>query len=157
MSFGDRNFGKGVAQRLRSYRQSCGLKAVEFAKKLEISQGTLSDLENSNAYPSFQTLEAMARNTDINIHWLLIGEGSMFRGQTEEVPAGRLLGSQLNEEKLVQKIKAAIKDLLVEEDERNSASQEVAHLLKSCSQQGFRRIKQYALKTVEKDREKRKD
>lgn len=64
-----------LGARLRYYRESLNIKGVEFSAILGISQGSISDIENNKTKPSTSTLITLIRNTDINIEWLLTGEG----------------------------------------------------------------------------------
>jgi len=70
---------KTMGQRLRAFRKDWGLNLVEFCKIIGISQGSLSDLENSKSLPSAMTLKGLCLRTNINIHWLLTGKGKMIR------------------------------------------------------------------------------
>jgi transcriptional regulator with XRE-family HTH domain len=64
--------------RIREYRKAKGLTVVELANKIGISQGSLSDIENEKTSPSAETLAALIRETDINMAWLIAGEGEMI-------------------------------------------------------------------------------
>jgi transcriptional regulator with XRE-family HTH domain len=64
-------------ERLRQYRKSKSLTLVKFGQMLGISHGSLSELENNINNPSADTLASLVRYTDINIVWLLSGEGDM--------------------------------------------------------------------------------
>lgn len=66
-------FKKAVGKRLRAYRKTLPLNVVDFAAKIKISQGTLSELENGISAPSAQTLANLYQITDIDIGWLLTG------------------------------------------------------------------------------------
>ncbi|MCH7500247.1 MAG: helix-turn-helix transcriptional regulator [Nitrospinae bacterium] len=44
------------------------------AQVINISQGSLSDIENGKSYPSTPTIIKIMTKTDIDIHWLLLGE-----------------------------------------------------------------------------------
>ena len=70
---------KTMGQRLRAFRKESGSKLVEFSKKIGISQGSLSDLENDNSLPSAITMLGLCENTNMNIHWLLTGKGKKNR------------------------------------------------------------------------------
>jgi len=63
-----------IGKRLREFRLSKDMKAIELAKICGISQGSLSGLENGKSYPSAETIINLIRHTDINIEWLLTGE-----------------------------------------------------------------------------------
>ena len=68
-----------MGARIREFRKHCEMKGYEFAKELEISQGSLSDIENGNSRPSAETLRKLATVTHINVHWVLTGKGKMTR------------------------------------------------------------------------------
>ena len=68
-------FKVATGRRLRSYRKSLGLNVISFARKIKISQGTLSELENGISAPSAYTLASLCQHTDIDIVWLLAGKG----------------------------------------------------------------------------------
>lgn len=65
--------------RLRSFRRMEKLTGVQLSKIIGISQGSLSDIETNKTTPSTKTLEGLIRNTDINIEWLITGEGAIKR------------------------------------------------------------------------------
>jgi transcriptional regulator with XRE-family HTH domain len=64
-----------LGHRLRNYRKILGVNGSVFASIIGISQGSLSDIETNKTKPSTKTLAGLIRNTDINIEWLLTGEG----------------------------------------------------------------------------------
>ena len=68
-------FKRAVGKRLRSYRKTLGLNVVNFAHKIKISQGTLSELENGISAPSAHTLANLSLYTDADVVWLLTGKG----------------------------------------------------------------------------------
>ncbi len=63
-----------IGKRLRAWRKEQGWKGYELAQVINISQGSLSDMENGNFYPSTPTIIKIMTKTDIDIHWLLLGE-----------------------------------------------------------------------------------
>jgi transcriptional regulator with XRE-family HTH domain len=64
-----------LGKRLRRYRKIRDINGKTFSSIIGISQGTLSDIETNKTKPSTKTLAGVIRNTDINIEWLLTGEG----------------------------------------------------------------------------------
>lgn len=68
-------FGK----RLRAWRKSNSYKLVQFSKKIHVSQGSISDLENDNALPSATTLTNLCLYTEVDPCWLLTGHGPVIR------------------------------------------------------------------------------
>ena len=76
-------FAMGIGHRLKEYRKIKGIHTItRFSEIAGISQGSLSDIENEKTLPSADTMQKIARNTDINPHWLLTGEGSIIRAIT---------------------------------------------------------------------------
>lgn len=80
-------YPKSVGGRLKYWRKVSTLRLVDVAALIQVSQGSLSDLENDKSLPSATTLTGLCQKTDMNICWLLTGEGSMAskeeRFQTE--------------------------------------------------------------------------
>ncbi|GJL78425.1 MAG: hypothetical protein NPINA01_14140 [Nitrospinaceae bacterium] len=74
-----------VGKRLKAWRKYSLLKLVELSKKIRVSQGSLSDLENDKSLPSATTLANLCLFSDINIYWLLTGRGPMIRQESESV------------------------------------------------------------------------
>ena len=67
---------KGVGVRIRSWRKMMDLKSYQLARILGLSQGSLSDIENCNSFPSANTIALFHTKTDINIAWMLLGDKS---------------------------------------------------------------------------------
>ncbi|MCF8720477.1 helix-turn-helix domain-containing protein [Nitrospina gracilis] len=78
-SIEDPNQPKTVGGRLRYWRKLSSLRLVDLAATINVSQGSLSDLENDKSLPSATTLTGLCRKTDVNICWLLTGEGDMIK------------------------------------------------------------------------------
>jgi len=68
-----------IGGRLRKFRKSKDMVLVEFCRVIRVSQSSISDLENDKSKPSADTLISLIENTDINIYWLLTGQGKMKR------------------------------------------------------------------------------
>ena len=77
--------GKTTGQRLRAWRKSVPLKLMELSEKIQVSQGSLSDLENDKSLPSATTLANLSLYTDLNIYWLLTGKGPVHKGPDNEM------------------------------------------------------------------------
>ena len=71
-----------LGARLRKWRKSIPMKSFELAKLIQISQGSLSDIENNKSLPSADTLSKLHMKTNINIVWLLNGAGPMKQGSS---------------------------------------------------------------------------
>ncbi|MEE9258115.1 MAG: helix-turn-helix transcriptional regulator [Nitrospinaceae bacterium] len=68
-----------VGKRLKSWRKSKAYRLVDLSKRIGVSQGSLSDLENDKSLPSATTLAGLCLHADVNICWLLTGRGSVLR------------------------------------------------------------------------------
>jgi len=68
-----------IGKRLAWWRREKDLKGKDLAKILDISSGTLSDIEKGRSFPSGKTFSKLLRLTDINMLWLLTGEGETPR------------------------------------------------------------------------------
>jgi transcriptional regulator with XRE-family HTH domain len=84
-----------VGGRLKYWRKVSQLRLVDVAALIQVSQGSLSDLENDKSLPSATTLTGLCQKTDMNLYWLLTGEGSMVsneeRLQAESSAASSLM------------------------------------------------------------------
>ena len=76
---------KTTGQRLRAWRKSVPLKLMELSGKIQVSQGSLSDLENDKSLPSATTLANLSIHTDLNIYWLLTGKGPVHKSKDPEM------------------------------------------------------------------------
>lgn len=74
-------FRAGIGDRFKSVRQALGLKGYEFAELVDVSPGTLCDIEKGNCSPSSYTLCKLHWGTNINLIWLVTGDGNMCRKQ----------------------------------------------------------------------------
>ena len=70
--------------RLKYWRKVSRLRLVDATKLIRVSQGSLSELENDISLPSATTLTSLHQKTDMNICWLLTGEGSMVSKKEEK-------------------------------------------------------------------------
>jgi transcriptional regulator with XRE-family HTH domain len=70
-------FSDTIGERIKHFRMNLRYKVGEFAKIIGISQGSLSDIENSKTKPSADTLGSIVRHTDIEPNWLIAGFGPM--------------------------------------------------------------------------------
>lgn len=73
-------FDKSICARIKDLRLNLDLTGVKFAFNIGISQGFLSDVENCKAGPSKTLLIAISYVYNVNMGWLLTGEGQMTRG-----------------------------------------------------------------------------
>lgn len=69
-----------IGDKIRAIRHLYKLSQKEFAEKLMISQGSLSDLETGRTLPSYETLQSILISySDISTDWFLKDFGEMIR------------------------------------------------------------------------------
>jgi len=68
-----------VGKRLRGWRKSKAYRLVDLSKRIGVSQGSLSDLENDKSLPSATTLAGLCLHANVNICWLLTGRGPVLQ------------------------------------------------------------------------------
>lgn len=61
-----------LGERIKYIRKTNQLNQVEFAKIIDVSQGTLSELEKDKYKPSIDTIISIFNNFPVNIEWLLV-------------------------------------------------------------------------------------
>ncbi|MBN2060737.1 MAG: helix-turn-helix transcriptional regulator [Deltaproteobacteria bacterium] len=64
--------------RLRLFREMEGYKLADFANLLDISHGSLSEIENNKRQLSSRPMGMLVQKTNINIYWLFNGEGKPY-------------------------------------------------------------------------------
>ncbi len=69
---------KEVGKRIREIRKLKNLKQEEFAEALNTSTSSLSELETGKHKPSTDILVKLVDTYDVNIHYVLFGNGDMF-------------------------------------------------------------------------------
>jgi transcriptional regulator with XRE-family HTH domain len=74
---------EGFAGRLRLIRKTLKLKQREFAQRLKISGPALSEVENGKYKPGFDFIVDISREFNVNLYYLLFGEGEMFLDPTQ--------------------------------------------------------------------------
>jgi transcriptional regulator with XRE-family HTH domain len=77
----------GIGKRLIKVRAEIGLKQGEFAERIGISQGMLSDIEHENKPLTERNIKLVHLTFGINREWLLTGQGAMFSHPTNPPPS----------------------------------------------------------------------
>ncbi|NIR10115.1 MAG: helix-turn-helix domain-containing protein [Candidatus Aminicenantes bacterium] len=67
------------AMRLKGIRKKLKLKQDDFCKKVKISATQLSKIENGKNKPGHDFYYNLVKEFDVNLNYLLFGEGPMFR------------------------------------------------------------------------------
>jgi len=69
-----------VKERLRELMNMLHMKQYQFGESINISGPTISDwLKKPNVNPSLESLIRISEVHNVNLHWLLLGEGPMFK------------------------------------------------------------------------------
>lgn len=74
---------KEIGLRLQEVRKKLNLLQKDFAKTLDISNASLSEMEAGNAKPRFELLYNITKKYNVNVNYLLHGEGEIF--MTDEI------------------------------------------------------------------------
>lgn len=69
---------------MRTIRTTLGLKQKPFAEALEISVPTLSEIEHDKTPPGFNILRNAALKYNVNVHYVILGEGDPFRSNEKD-------------------------------------------------------------------------
>lgn len=67
-----------VSQRIKKIRKALNLKQKDFAQRLGISGGSLSEVEKGKYPPNFEFLRKLSRDYNVNLYYIFFGEGDMF-------------------------------------------------------------------------------
>jgi DNA-binding XRE family transcriptional regulator len=67
-----------IGRRLAEVRRTLKLIMREFAKRLNISNATVTSMELGKRLVKGRTLALMLHEFDVDAHWILTGEGEMF-------------------------------------------------------------------------------
>ena len=74
-----------MQQRFKQIREYYGLSQAQFAQKINMSPGFISNVETGRTKISDRTANQVCNVFPINRVWLLSGEGQMFTGETRPV------------------------------------------------------------------------
>ena len=73
---------KIIGERIKALRIEKAYAQADVARFLNLSRSNYSQIELGNQYPTFQTLNALARHYNKSYEWLLHGEGAPAQPQT---------------------------------------------------------------------------
>lgn len=74
-----------ILNRIREVINTTGLSDTQFAKKCGIPQATFSNMYQRQSEPKAELLQKIIELFSVNAHWLLTGEGEMFKTGTSIV------------------------------------------------------------------------
>ena len=75
-----------VGERLKKTREALNISQIRLAEQLSVSQGTISKWERGLCEIPYSVMEYLAKTYNINLHWLLTGEGEMFIKREHKIP-----------------------------------------------------------------------
>jgi transcriptional regulator with XRE-family HTH domain len=82
-----------LGSRVRSIRKDLRLSQKAFAEKLSVSSTTVTDIENGRVNPGFTFIANIAKVFNVNLYYLLYGEGSPYGTLLDDTQDGlRLFG-----------------------------------------------------------------
>lgn len=67
-----------ISERFKEIRNMNNLSQREFAEKIGYSSSIISEIERGTNEPSRNVMLAIHRCFNVNLHWLLLGEGNMM-------------------------------------------------------------------------------
>ena len=67
-----------VGKRIKTIRKTLNLNQKEFGNKLNISDTSLSEIENGKHMPGFDFLNNLAGECSVNLYYIFFGKGDMF-------------------------------------------------------------------------------
>ncbi len=79
-----------IGLRLRHLRRQHGLSQKEFGDRIGELASTVSKLENGERRFFAETLEAIRKEFDVNLEWLVSGEGEMDKNSVIQIREQRL-------------------------------------------------------------------
>ncbi|MGC6589888.1 helix-turn-helix domain-containing protein [Paenibacillus sp. Dod16] len=62
-----------IGENIRLLRKRMGLTQIDFSKQIDISQGTLSDIEQGHCNPSVETVLSIHENYGVSLEFILKG------------------------------------------------------------------------------------
>jgi len=68
-----------IGDRVKFIRETLQITQKQFALAINISQGRLSEIEMNKCKPSADTLISLSISYNVNINWVLLGEGDVHR------------------------------------------------------------------------------
>ena len=67
-----------IAARIKHIRKTLKIKGKDFASRIGISGPSLSEVEKGKYYPNFEFIYHMAREYNVNLYYIIYGQGEMF-------------------------------------------------------------------------------
>lgn len=100
-----------IGNNLKKIRQDQGLTLSKFGELLETSYSYLSEIENGKKALSLNLIMSLSAKCEVNVNWLLTGEGQMYRQEKERPSNGIVNIADIPREHIKQWIDDFWKDL----------------------------------------------
>lgn len=71
-----------IGKRINQIRKALNLTQEDFGKTLGTSKASLSEIENGKYKASIELLEKLVKKHNVNLHFVITGEGDMFISPT---------------------------------------------------------------------------
>lgn len=68
-----------IGERVKHIRKLHKLNQKDFSAAINISQGRLSEIEKNICKPSTDTLISLSKGFNVNLNWIILGEGDQYR------------------------------------------------------------------------------
>lgn len=78
-----------IGERIKLVRNALHLKQVDLAKALEMNPSAISQMESGRTNPSLETLMVIGNRYNVDLHWMITGEGQMFNAPQESAIRGK--------------------------------------------------------------------
>lgn len=121
-----------LGKRFKDFRKKLNLTQAKLAEALSCKQATIADYEKGRITPSAKILNIMVENYNLNVNWLLTGEGPMFLNQepnTNNVPAREETSKLKKLEEEIAALKKSITELEKECQELDIQNKELNNKL----------------------------
>ncbi|NIM16449.1 MAG: helix-turn-helix domain-containing protein [Candidatus Aminicenantes bacterium] len=82
--------------RLKAIRKRLKMLQADFCEKLNISVTNLSEIENNKTKPGYDFFYKIVKAFDVNLNYLVFGEGPMFRKIQGEEGKGKASGLDIS-------------------------------------------------------------
>lgn len=89
---------ENVGTRIAKVIKSTGLTQVDFAKRVNLSQGHISGITRGTQRPSDRTISDICREFGVNEVWLRTGQGEMAQAMTRKERIASFVGEALQDE-----------------------------------------------------------
>lgn len=84
--------------RIQAIIDSLGIKKVDFAKRLNLSQPFISELCSGKNTPSDRTISDICREFNVSEAWLRTGEGEMFLPRSRDDQIASFVGDVMRDQ-----------------------------------------------------------